>query len=122
MAFTPTKNIDVLVASHEIAMKRRAEGKPSWNRNLRIKQFFTDDEGDDAVKQIGKKVAAEIRRSLPAAWLEIGGDDYERDLDECVERFDDVTSSDDEETSLDNFNSTLEELYDWADIKRVRIV
>jgi hypothetical protein len=108
MAFTPTKNLDVLVASHEIARERLKAGKPAWDCEFRIKQFFSKEEDDAAVKRIGKQVAAEIRRTAPASWLDIRSDDYERDLDECVEHFEDILSSDDVGSSQDDFNCTLE--------------
>lgn len=120
------RTIERIVENHRVAADRRAAGKPVWDRTINIKEILHEDQSNTSNEhsaQVANRIGALVRSRVPAAWLEIDSDEVDFDLIEIVEGMEALkpNSYDGEEdfTPLDDLNSMLEQLYDWADSKRV---
>lgn len=120
------RTIESIVENHRVAADRRAAGKPVWDRTINIKEILHEDQSNTSnehAAQVANRIGALVRSRVPAAWLEIGSDEVDFDLIEIVEGMEALkpNSYDGEEdfTPLDDLNSMLDQLYDWADGKRV---
>lgn len=118
------RNIETIVAAHRIARERINEGKPSWAHRVDIQQFIDEDRRNDSEEHAAKvsnNIARYLKAMLPAAWFDVTHADMDWTLDEIVEDLASMTATsfDDGYTVLENFRGRLEELYNWADNKRV---
>lgn len=120
------RTIESIVENHRVAAERRAAGKPVWDRKIDIKSILHEDQSNTSnehVAQVANRIGALIRSRVPAGWLDWDSDDLDEDLTQIVEGMDALKpdSYDDEDafTPLDDLNSMLDQLYDWADGKRV---
>jgi len=122
------RSVEHLLTTHEIAQDRRAQGRPVWDRKIRIKDLLAQDaapEGassDERAAWVANRVAERLKRQLPAEWLEMGKQ-TDFTLLEVVDGMEALTASsyddDDAFTAEEDCNNMLAALYDWADIKRV---
>lgn len=119
------RTVEHIVECHQAAADLRAQGKPIWARQIKLKDILERDqynESDEHVRVISSEMAARVRESTPKAWLDIDSDHYDRDLDEIVENLEVLKDLEDtSEPLVEEFNGRLEELYDWADRRRVWI-
>ncbi|MGG2576054.1 hypothetical protein ACQYZY_28505 [Pseudomonas aeruginosa] len=120
------RTIERIVENHRVAADRRAAGKPVWDRTINIKEILHEDQSNTSnehAAHVANRIGALVRSRVPAAWLEIDSDEVDFDLIEIVEGMEALkpNSYDGEEdfTPLDDLNSMLDQLYDWADSKRV---
>ncbi len=119
------KNLEVLVAAHQIARDRARAGKPSWDRHIDIESILTRDGGNVSVEHcvtVGTEIAALLRQKLPPAFFDMTSKEYDRDINELVLRLDGVSVADYDgghDNPADDLNNRISELYDWADIHRV---
>ncbi|WP_432263388.1 hypothetical protein [Cupriavidus sp. TMH.W2] len=117
------RTVEHIVACHNIASDRRAAGKPIWDKSINIKEILHRDQRNESnqhVAAVAAEIASLIRSSVPSEWLDIAKDDYDRELVEVVELLESVSAEGMEEgTLLEDFNDFLEQLYDWADYRRV---
>ena len=120
--------VEQIVECHNLASERRKAGKPIWDRTIDIGSILSevsDKYGDEPDNQTlnttAKRIADLIRAQVPESWLDVSSKDYDRELEEIVEEFDDIglQDMDDGYTLMEHFNGWLEQFYDWADYKRV---
>lgn len=121
-----TRFVEDIVQNHQIVRERIAQGRPVWDRQIKIKSvIFRDQENATEVHAAAaaNEIAAIIRASVPAGWFEFDDDRYDEDLLEIVEGMEALRpdSYEDEPafSALEDLNNMLEGLYDWADSKRV---
>lgn len=119
------RSIENIVENHRVASKRRAAGKPIWDRRIDIKGLLGQDPSnisDEHAAKVANQIAALIRSSVPASWLE-ACEEQDSALAEIVEGMEALApdSYDDDEdfSPLEDLNNMLDQLYDWADAKRV---
>lgn len=118
------RTIESIVANHQAASERRKAGRPVWDHTIRIKDLLDDDNlNAEQIEARGKQVADRIRAGTPKKWREMG-DDFDFELDEMLAAFDSIKLIEEDETEEDlltEFNGWLDQLYDWADGRRVWI-
>lgn len=72
---------------------------------------------------MANRIGTLIRSQVPAAWLDWNSGDLDEDLTQIVEGMEalkpDSYEGEADFTPLDDLNSMLDQLYDWADGKRV---
>ena len=83
-----------------------------WKYKLNFSKFFHDD--DFSIEQKGKLVAFSMRKTFPKSWLNWKHDNYDEELDNIIDAFDNITGFDDT-SPVQEFDGWLEELYNWAD-------
>lgn len=117
--------IEHIAEVHRLASKRRAEGKPVWDMTLSIQHLLNDDSNDEMAAITANKIAAAIRATVPPEWLDGCHDNWDEKLDEIVIGMEalkpDSYDDDPDFSPLEDLNNMLDELYDWADLKRVWI-
>lgn len=111
---------DHRVEMHRIAQRRRDSGQPVWAHRWPIKDLLTADDSDAAAIAFAAKCAARIK-SHAKSMLDPGSSEFDEGLDEIVWRLADIgkAEGDGERGMHAEANDALEELYDWADYKRV---
>jgi len=78
-----------------------------WLKTINIKQFLSEETRDiEIVKNIGESIAGALTRGTKRFKCDTYG------LDDILDMLRDIES-------LEDFNETLDELYDWADRNRV---
>lgn len=122
------RTLESIVRNHEVAVQRRAAGKPIWDRQLKIKHFLQenpDKTSDERAAWVANRIAETIKLSVPAAWLDVTDEATDWELLEVVDGMADLRpdsyDDDDDFSPLEDLNNMLDELYDWADSKRVWI-
>lgn len=122
------RTIDHIVECHTLAVERRRSGKPVWDQTIdigailaEVREAYGDKPDNTALNATAKRIAALVRSKVPETWLDMSSPDYDRDLEEFVEEFDDIglMDTDDGYTLLEHFNGWLDQFYDWADYKRI---
>ncbi|HHH9443065.1 TPA: hypothetical protein ACP32N_005053 [Pseudomonas aeruginosa] len=120
------RTIESIVENHRVARERRAAGKSQWDRTINIKAILHEDqsnESNDHVANVANRIGALIRQSVPTSWLEYGNEATDDELIEVVEGMEALKPNSYEGekdfTPLDDLNSMLDQLYDWADSKRI---
>ncbi len=121
-----TRNLDVLVEAHVRSAQRIRKGLPSWAYKVPIAPVIAahrDDLTPESIAAVCLEIARLLKAGLPPAWLDGRNADYDRDLDEFIDRMEGTTAehlaADRDSEPVDFLNAALEELYDWGDLKRV---
>jgi hypothetical protein len=89
-----------------------------WLYTVDIKQFLGVSTDKESVKTAAMNIAAIIRTKLPEDWHNEAmyeGENFDSELDDILYSLD----SDAQSGDCNDLNSTLNQLYDWADYKRV---
>ncbi|HBO7965298.1 TPA: hypothetical protein L5C46_003765 [Pseudomonas aeruginosa] len=120
------RTVESIVENHQIAAARRAAGKPVWDRTIDIKKILCEDQSNTSNEhsaQVANRIGALIRNNVPAAWLDWESSYLDEDLAHVVEGMEtlrpDSYEAETDFTPLEDLNNMLEQLYDWADGKRV---
>ena len=120
------RTIEHIVENHRLAVERRSAGKPVWDRTINIKSILNEAPrslSNEEAADIANRIGALLRQSVPSAWLDWESMALEEDLVEIVEGMEtikpDSYENDDDLTVTDDLNNMLDQLYDWADGKRV---
>lgn len=120
------RTIESIVENHRVAAERRAAGKPIWDRTINIKSILNEDRSNttnERAADVANRIGALIRVSVPKTWLDWESEAWDEDLLEVVEGMEalkpDSYDGEDDFTPLDDLNNMLDQLYDWADRKRV---
>ncbi|HGY9634327.1 hypothetical protein LU674_001730 [Pseudomonas alloputida] len=120
------RTIESIVENHRVAAERRAAGKPVWDRKIDIKAILHEDQSNTSnehAAQVANHIGALIRSRVPADWLDWESTDLDEDLAHIVEGMEalkpDSYDGEEDFTPLTDLNSMLDQLYDWADGKRV---
>lgn len=120
------RTIESIVENHRVAAERRAAGKPVWDRKIDVKAILQEDQSNGSnehAAEVANRIGALIRSRVPAAWLDWNSDDLDEDLTQIVEGMEalkpDSYEGEADFTPLDDLNSMLDQLYNWADGKRV---
>jgi len=120
------RTIEGIVENHRVAAERRAAGKPVWDREIAVKAILHEDKSNTSnehAAQVANRIAALIRSRIPAAWLDWNSDDLDENLTQIVEGMEALKPNSYEGvadfTPLEDLNNMLDQLYDWADGKRV---
>lgn len=119
------RTVESIVDNHIEANKRRAAGRPVWDRTIRVKDLLTGESNLEPkeIAEKGKEVVKRIKMSVPKDWYELG-DDMDWELEDIINGLDSISEEDDPEEgifALEEFNGFLDQLYDWADGSRVWI-
>jgi|SRR5690606_7390478 len=119
------RTIEHIVEAHQLASKRRAEGLPVWDMTITFQHLLNEVSNDKLAANSANKIAEVIRSTVPAEWLDGCHDNWDETLDEIVigmEALKPGSYADDPGFSpLEDLNNMLDQLYDWADLKRVWI-
>ena len=81
-----------------------------WKHRLDIQTIW---QGELNAQQIGKEIARKIRVMLPKK-TDWESDQYDDEITEIAERFDNVTGFDNV-SPIQEFNDIMYDLYEWAD-------
>lgn len=120
------RTIDSIVDNHRAARALRSAGKPIWTLTIDIKSILREDPKnttDEHCAQVANRIAALIRLKVPAKWLDVSSDASDDDLFEVVDGMEalkpDSYEGEPDFSPAQDLNSMLDQLYDWADKKRV---
>lgn len=120
------RTIESIVENHRVAAERRASGKPVWDTTIDIKSILHEDQSNTSnehAAKVANRIGALLRGRVPAAWLEHGSDRVDFTLLEIVEGMEalkpDSYEGETDFTPLDDLNNMIDQLYDWADGKRI---
>ncbi|WP_323016441.1 hypothetical protein [Castellaniella sp.] len=116
-----TQNIETIVAAHRIAANLRAQGKDPWTYRVRIKDLFVENPKNEDMSEIAQGAAKRLRAALPASMFDVTHQDYDPEIDCIVEAFECICMGDDLDDGelVEEFNTILDDLYNWADINRL---
>ncbi len=120
------RTIEHIAQTHQIASARRQPGQRVWDYRVPITDVVRENQSDRSEAHsasVANRCAALLRARLPAAWLDHSSAAADSDLIEIVECLEqlraDSFADEDDYSALEDLNNRLEELYDWADIKRI---
>lgn len=117
------RTVESIVENHRVARERRAAGNAVWDRTIDIKGIIRRDKGNESnahVEAVAREVVELVEARVPTQWLDCTNDTYEHDLDDVLEGMRSLRASEAAEGDLvDEFNGWLDQLYDWADARRV---
>lgn len=120
------RTIESIVENHRVASERRAAGKPVWDRKIDLKPILREDQSNTSnehAAQVANRIGELVRSQVPADWLDWDSTDLDEDLAYIVEGMEalkpDSYDGEEDFTPLEDLNSMLDQLYDWADSKRV---
>ncbi|EPJ7982322.1 hypothetical protein L4Z68_001329 [Pseudomonas aeruginosa] len=120
------RTIESIVENHRVAAERRSAGKPVWDCKIDIKAILHEDQSNTSnehAAKVANRIGALIRSRVPADWLDWDSTDQDEDLTHIVEGMEalkpDSYDGEEDFTPLNDLNSMLDQLYDWADAKRV---
>jgi hypothetical protein len=119
------RDIGVLMESHRNAAKRRAAGKPTWDRKVDITTIIQHDQDNESVECVvekAHKIAKLLKACLPDDVFDMASEDYDWAFNDSVDALSALTVeefSDGEFSAVEEFNGHLSVIYDWADINRV---
>lgn len=117
------QTIENLLNCHQIAQERRDAGRPIWDYQLDIQSVLRRDPENDEpeyVISVACEIAKRLKRGLPSAWFDPGSFDYSDTLSDIVQELSEFRTRETHDLTED-LNYILDELYDWADAKRVSL-
>ena len=121
------RTIESILACHQVATALLEQGKPTWAATFDFSGMMPQGVAspislsDEQTKELSKRYAALIRRHWfvkKYGFLDIESDDFNDDLNTVVENLECVGLNEDM-TCLQTLNEAVDQLYDWADRKRV---
>lgn len=113
------RTIESIVECHRVARERRAQGKPVWDMEFKIRDIINKE--SNTVEEIVDKshrIAKVIRAKLPEEKLDFDHEDYDEEIENLVEDLERMDATMDKELAEEKFNELLEEIYDWSDKNR----
>lgn len=121
------RTVEQIVATHQAASKLRKQNKSPWPYTANLEQVLETLQEDPTVDQLllgCKAMAAILRAALPITWLNIQHSEYDSTFEDLIERLekfsaDDLTDPDYDSPSDAVDELILEDLYDWADSRRI---
>lgn len=120
------RTIEGIVECHRVVRERRAAGLPPWDHRIDIKAVLTRDPGNETEEHaaaVANEIGALLRSGLPDAMLDVMSEAFDAELSEIVDHLEWLKPDSHEgiadRTNLEDLNDRLEEIYDWADGKRV---
>jgi len=120
------RTIENIVENHRVAFERRSAGKPVWDYKIDIKSILQEDQSNKSnehAAHVANRIGSLIRSRVPTDWLDWNSIDLDEDLTQIVEGMEALKPNSYEGeadfTPLDDLNNMLDQLYDWADGKRV---
>ena len=117
--------IELLVASHMEANRRRRAGRPVWDLTIDVNGVVAraPDTSEESAAAAAVEIAALLRAEAPEGSFEPGHGNYDIDLVEAVEHLEDLqpdSYADDPDYSvLRALDARLSEINDWADANRI---
>lgn len=109
---------------------RQAQGRTRWDRSLAfgVLLFQTpanevaDPSHPDHVRKVATDIVELMKKEFPEL-LDISSKKWDRALEEVVDRLEWIAETDDKSVYcgdlVENLDTALDELYDWADANRV---
>lgn len=120
------RTIENIVENHRVSSERRKAGKPIWDYRIDVKAILNLDrlnESDEHCASVANRIGALLRHHLPATWLSNESDECDETITVIVEGMEalkpDSYVNEKDITPLTDLNEMLDQLYDWADSKRV---
>ena len=122
------RTVEHIVSCHQAARSLREAGKPIWNKSIDIKAIIHEDQGNESaehVSAISRRIAALIRHKAPAAYFDVGHEDFDFDFLDVIEAMENCTVKELAEDKANGceavkmLNGWLEVIYDWADVNRI---
>lgn len=117
------RTIDSIVENHQVARERRNAGKPVWDHRINIKEILFRNrlnETNEHAATVGNELSTLLKQSVPKAWLDISSPDFDDDIDNYIDWLSHLKGAGEAQGAvLEDLNSILDQLYDWADHKRV---
>lgn len=116
------RTIEGMIAAHEIAAERRAEGRPLWDRKFDVSDIFRDDE--IPIEQKVKIICERLRGQIQPRFRE------DEDLDQIIEEMEWILEERHVERRLaqkgelpenlreeitEEFDMVWDGFYDWCD-------
>lgn len=84
----------------------------NWKYVVELNGFWDND--DIPIEKKGKLVAEAIKRAFPLDWFDWTSENYNNDLDDITEAFENITGFDDV-SPVEEFDNWMEELYNFGD-------
>jgi len=103
----------------------KAAGKSPWPHQVAVRPLLQAREANLLPAELvdtAREIAKLLRSGLPEAWMDVKSTEWDRDLEEMLEYFENCTAEDfqsQHEESVDLLDQRLDELYDWSDRHRV---
>ena len=122
------RTVEHIVSCHQAAAALREAGKPIWQKKVDVKAILHEDQANESpehISAISVRIAALLRRKIPASYFDLCHENYNFDFIEAVENMEQCTVAvlaQDKANGaepVDMFNGWLESVYDWADENRV---
>lgn len=118
------RTIESIISNHKEAASRRAAGKPIWDHTVKFKDLLSLETPSPAeISEKGKLVASRIEKGIPKAWIE-PGEEMDFELEDVLLGLKWIVTEDDPKEGLiaiEEFNGYLDQFYDWADGRRVKV-
>ena len=121
------RTVESILACHQAATALREQGKPIWAATFNfagmLPQGLSSAAGlsDEQAKALGKRYAEVIRHQpfvKKGEFLDFESNDFSDELNMVIENLECI-GSDEGTTCLQALGEAIEQLYDWADRKRV---
>jgi hypothetical protein len=123
-----TRTIEHIMATHEIASRRRAQGRRVWDREIPMKALLDEGDGDRSTARIADlavRIAQLFKASLPVEFFEDPSGPHAEEFCDAIEEMLTWTAEGlerDQQDGIDclaELNGHLSTIYDWADLNRV---
>ncbi len=85
----------------------------NWKFSLNFKPFWNT---DISIEEKGRMVSACVKQEVPSIWMDWNSQDYDEDLANVVEAFENITGYDDV-SAVEEFDNWMDGLYNWGDQK-----
>lgn len=83
----------------------------NWKYVVDLSGFWNS---DISIEKKGKLVSREIRKTFPSNWFDLTDEDYNEELDDIAEAFENITGFDNV-SPVEEFDGWMEELYNFGD-------
>lgn len=115
------RTIENIVSCHVAVRSRALAGLPAWDRKIKIKDLLEDDEDtNEHIVSVAHQLSDRLKAGLPVDFFNFKSNQFDAEIDEIVAYFAEMRVDDEPNGQLvDYFDDWLNQLYDWADAKRV---
>lgn len=82
----------------------------NWQRNLDLRDIWSMGEDEEKIPELAGIVATRLKALKP-----FGDEDIDDEKADIVQDFEELAKMKPEDCTFDDFNNTLDRLYDWGD-------
>lgn len=114
------RTIDGILNAHRAARELREKRKPIWSRKIKIKDLLGDDDSNENSVAVAHEIAKRFRAEMPNSTFDVRENEYDDEITSLIEDLESFNLQMDQEI-CEVLNERIDEIYDWADVKRVWI-